>query len=308
MDASGSALSLPRPLQDRLEAATRAFMQPAGRPAIDFASPAGEPALVPPDSVCWQVFKNPVTLLIGGIAAVILELAEPRVRTGVWHHTSFRDRPAARLQRTGVAALATVYGPRSATEAMIAGVTRLHAGVHGVTPGGAPYRANDPELLEWVHATASFGFVQAYGAFVRPLDTHERDRFYAEGAPIARLYGARAAPCTQAEVRGLFERMAPLLEPSPIVDEFLGIMCTAELLSAWTRPMQGWLVRAAVEITPAWLRQRLGLDDAWRLAPWQRRLVKRAARTADRLLLRSGPAAQACRRLGLPEDYLYARG
>jgi len=29
------------------------------------------------------------------------------------------------------------------------------------------------------------------------------------------------------------------------------------------------------------------------------------ARRADRLILRSGPAAASCRRLGLPDDYLY---
>ena len=49
-------------------------------PRVDFEQPAGEPALVGPDSVSWQVFRNPVALFVGGIAAVLLELAEPRVR------------------------------------------------------------------------------------------------------------------------------------------------------------------------------------------------------------------------------------
>jgi uncharacterized protein (DUF2236 family) len=35
------------------------------------------------------VFKNPLSLFIGGVTAVIMELAEPRVRTGVWEHTTF---------------------------------------------------------------------------------------------------------------------------------------------------------------------------------------------------------------------------
>jgi uncharacterized protein (DUF2236 family) len=34
---------------------------------------------VSPDSVSRCVFKNPLPLFIGGVAAVILELAEPRV-------------------------------------------------------------------------------------------------------------------------------------------------------------------------------------------------------------------------------------
>ena len=52
------------------------------------------------DSVSWRVFKNPLSLFIGGVAAVIMELAEPRVRTGVWEHTTFRLDPIRRLRRT----------------------------------------------------------------------------------------------------------------------------------------------------------------------------------------------------------------
>ena len=50
-------------------------------PEVDFLQPAGEPALAGPDSISWRVFKNLVALYIGGIAAVLLELAEPRVRS-----------------------------------------------------------------------------------------------------------------------------------------------------------------------------------------------------------------------------------
>jgi hypothetical protein len=56
---------------------------------------------VSPDSISWRVFKNPLSLFIGGAAAVIMELAEPRVRTGVWEHTAFRVDPIRRLRRTG---------------------------------------------------------------------------------------------------------------------------------------------------------------------------------------------------------------
>ena len=78
------------PLQRSLEAATRVLLEPVDRPSLDFSQPAGEAALVSPNSVSWRVFKNPLSLFIGGVTAVIMELAEPRVRTGVWEHTSFR--------------------------------------------------------------------------------------------------------------------------------------------------------------------------------------------------------------------------
>jgi uncharacterized protein (DUF2236 family) len=112
---------------------------------------------VSPDSVSWRVFKNPLSLFIGGVAAVIMELAEPRVRTGVWEHTTFRTDPIQRLRRTGLAAMVTIYGARGKAEAMIARIRRMHDRVTGLTPAGEIYRANDPELLNWVQATAAYG-------------------------------------------------------------------------------------------------------------------------------------------------------
>src|ERR1700733_3668356 len=99
-----------------LDNLARDLVQPGGMPAHDFAQPAGEAALVAADSVSWRIFKNPVALFVGGVAAVILELAEPAVRTGVWEHSSFRRDPVQRLRRTGLAAMVTVYGARSEAE------------------------------------------------------------------------------------------------------------------------------------------------------------------------------------------------
>ena len=69
---------LPWPLQSSLEAATRVLFEPGDRPSLDFSQPVGEAALVSPNSVSWRVFKNPLSLFIGGVTAVIMELAEPR--------------------------------------------------------------------------------------------------------------------------------------------------------------------------------------------------------------------------------------
>ncbi len=153
----------------------------------------------------WRIFKNPVALYIGGIAAVLLELAEPRVRSGVWDHTTFRVDPIARMKRTGLAAMVTVYGARSVAEEMIKGITRMHARVRGETPDGRSYRALEPELMNWVQVTASYGFLQGYHRFVAPLSVADRDRFYAEAQTGARLYGAPGAPINEAEQETLFD-------------------------------------------------------------------------------------------------------
>jgi uncharacterized protein (DUF2236 family) len=293
-------------LQRRLEATAREFLQAGAQSTVDFSQPAGEPALTSADSVSWLVFKNPVSLFIGGVVAVLLELAEPRVRTGVWEHTGFQRDPRRRLQRTGLAAMMTVYGPRSRAEEMIAGVRRAHERVNGTTSDGQPYRANDPELLCWVHATASFGFLEAYARWVRPLAGSERDRYYTEGLASARLYGATGAPVSEADILALFDTMRDKLEPSPIIFEFLDIMRSVRLLPRPFAPVQMLLLKGAVDLLPGWLRARLGLDTSgWVLRPWERKLIHAIATLADRILLRSAPAVQSCRRLGLPDDYLY---
>ena len=276
-------------------------------PGVDFTAPVGEPALSGPDSVAWQVFKNPVALFIGGVTAVVLELAEPRVRTGVWDHTTFRTDPMARMQRTGLATMVTVYGARSVAERMISGVGRMHARVHGRTPAGEAYRADDPELLTWVHATANFGFLEAYATYVRPVSDAERDRYYGEGVEAARLYGAVDAPASQAEMSACFDAVFPRLERSPIVLEFLDIMRSAPIAPWPLRWLQWMLVRAAIDLVPRRVRAVLGLDERWGLAAYERPVVSLLGRGADRLMIPGSPAVLACRRLGLPGNYLYRR-
>lgn len=305
MNLLRDAITLPAPLQQRLEHEAKTFLQPEGVPVIDFSGPAQEPALMAPDSVSWKVFKNPLAMFIGGVTAVILELAEPRVRTGVWNHTTFRTDALARMRRTGLAAMLTVYGPRSRAEAMIAAVSRMHARIRGLTPAGRPYSADDPELLVWVHATASFGFLEAYHAYVHALRDEERDAYYSEGRVPSRLYGAIGAPTTQQEVHALFETMSGKLEASPIIFEFLDIMQRVPILPRPFTPLQKMLIRAAVELVPAGVRDCVGLGQDWGLRPWERYFLRRGGAMADRILLKSGPAVQSCRRLGLPDDYLY---
>ncbi len=295
------------PIRARLDNAATAFLTGDGASRVDFTSPKGEAALTGPDSVSWRIFKNPVALFVGGMTAVILELAEPRIRTGVWEHTTFRTDPVARLRRTGLAAMVTVYGARSVSEKMIAGVGRLHARVGGVTPDGAPYRATDPELMNWVQATAAFGFMEAYHAYVAPLSDADRDRYFGEGQAAARLYGATGAPRSRDDWNALYARMSPLFQRSDIIFEFLSIMRAAPALPGPVRLAQGSLIRAAIDLVPDDARRILGLDASYGLRPFEKLLVRRMGKRADRWPLPSSPAAQACVRMGRPADYLYRR-
>lgn len=298
---------LPSSLRDWLDGQASQLLYPVPSSVDYFRTPAGEPALVSADSVSWCIFKNPVALFIGGISAVLLELAHPSVRSGVWEHTNFRTCPRQRIQRTGFAAMVTVYAPRSRAETMIAAVGARHREIRGVTPSGVPYRADDPELLTWVHATAAYGFLEAYHAFVSPLADLQRNAFYAEGKTSARLYGANNAPLSDAECKALCENTLPALEPSDIVHEFLSIMAKTPLLPSPLSTLQPFLLNAAVHLVPEPVRDLLGLNMHWRLPAWQRSLIMQAGRAADRIPMANSPAVLSCRRLGLADNFLYRK-
>ncbi|THV24688.1 oxygenase MpaB family protein [Peteryoungia ipomoeae] len=299
-----SPLPLPGIVSRRLDQRFVELATPQGM-NFDFASPAMEEALVPASSISWQVFKNPVTVFVGGITAVVLELAEPQVRDGVWQHSSFRTAALPRTQRTGLAAMVTVYGARSKAEAMISAVNRRHQTVTGTTREGQAYRADDPVLLDWVQATASFGFLQAYHRYARPLSDNARNRFLAEGKNAAALYGAHNAPASLEEMDRLFETMRPRLRRSDVVFEFLDMIADVPILSPTLRPFQKLLTRAATSLLPQWVHTHLGLDDNHQLSRAQFAIVQSLAFAAERILLPSSPPVQACRRLSLPDDYLY---
>ncbi|NGZ88597.1 oxygenase MpaB family protein [Duganella aceris] len=274
----------------------RDLMRPPAGMAFDFSQPAGEAALAPPDGISWRVFANPVSLFVGGVTAVLLELAEPSVRSGVWDHSSFERDPGTRLRRTGFAAMMTVYGPRSAAEQLIARVVRVHGHVEGTTPDGVAYRANDPRLLDWVHATAGFGFTEAYHHYVQSLSAAEKDVAFAETEASAVLYGATGAPRSWAAWEALLAKTAPGLEGSDILADFMRIMAEAPILPAPMRWLQRLLVRAAVQITPEPVRSLPQLRGRG-LRFGEAALVRALARAAALLPLHDAPPAQAARRL-----------
>jgi len=199
--------------------------------------------------------------------------------------------------------MVTIYGARGKAEAMIARVHRMHDRVAGSTPAGNAYRANDAELLNWVQGTAAYGFLQAYHAYVRPLSGLERDRYYSEATLAASLYGASAST-SQAALEMRFETMSNRLEGSDILFEFLAIMRSAPILPLPLRPVQALLIRAAVDLTPHWLQTIVGLTEHG-LNAWGTGVVRQIGAFADRLVLETNPAVQACQRMRLPANYLY---
>jgi uncharacterized protein (DUF2236 family) len=67
----------------------------------------------------------------------------------------------------------------------------------GVFPAGAPYSAEDPALVLWVHATFMESAVLVYERLIAPVSEADRDRYCDEGAGCGDRSGctrARRAP------------------------------------------------------------------------------------------------------------------
>jgi uncharacterized protein (DUF2236 family) len=212
--------------------------------------------------MAWRVHANPVVLAVGGVAAVVLELAEPRVRAGVWAHSNFRSDPLGRMRRTAYAALLTTFGPTAAAQAGISAVARRHERVNGTTPEGESYSANDPALADWVHVTAGYGFLTAYRRLIAPgLPPEEADRYWSEGREVARAYGAGAPPVSHAEALAAIAAMKPRLRSSPVLHEFLDLVGRASPLGPAGRPLQALLTHAALACLPPWAVGQLALPN-----------------------------------------------
>ncbi|MFF3111011.1 oxygenase MpaB family protein [Kitasatospora sp. NPDC057904] len=244
--------------------------------------PAGDPGLYGPDSVVWRVHGHPAGMLAGGFAALLLQSLHPVAMAAVDAHSDFRVDPTGRLNRTARFVTTTTLGSTAAAEAAIAGVRRIHPRIRGTAPDGRPYRADDPELLTWVHTAEVHCFLTGYQIFAAtPLTAAECDRYYAEAARVAERLGAAAIPGSRAEVAAYLARIRPELRVTrPALD-------VLRLLRGFGRSRRERLAvrvltNAAIALLPDWARAELGVHRPRLVrALWDRPV----ARTAGRIMV-----------------------
>jgi uncharacterized protein (DUF2236 family) len=244
-------------------------------------------------------------MAIGGVAAVLLEFGDARIRSGVLDHSTYKVDPIARSRRIARAAMAGVFGPAPTARRVIADVNRVHQKVVGQTPAGEPYRALDPDLLDWVSATAGWGFLQAYSRFVAPLSELDRRAYYADGEVVARLYGVRHPVRCDADFHAMLARWLPRFEAHPITLEVLEIVMSGKAAPGVPRPLHRALGKAAVSLLPLEVRERLELGRGFDLSRGDRLLLGVAAKLVDVIPVWSSPPWQAARRLGLPGRFAW---
>ncbi|MBB4951318.1 uncharacterized protein (DUF2236 family) [Kitasatospora gansuensis] len=241
--------------------------------------PPGDPGLFGPDSVVWRVHGHPAGMLVGGFAALLLQSLHPLAMAAVATNSDFRTDPTGRLHRTARFVTTTTLGSTAAAEQAIASVRRIHLRIRGTAPDGRPYRADDPDLLTWVHAAEVHCFLTGYQHFsATPLSAAECDRYYAEAALVAELLGATSIPRSRAEMAEYLARIRPDLRVTPPALEVLRLL-RGFGRSRRERLAVRLLTNASIDLLPGWARAELAVRRPWLVrVGWDRPLARAGGR------------------------------
>ncbi|WP_309091050.1 oxygenase MpaB family protein [Phenylobacterium sp.] len=225
-----------------------------------------------PESACWKVHGDLAGMMVGGVAALLLQMLHPGALAGVWDHSNFRQDMTGRLKRTARFIAGTTYGDRAEAQGFIDRVRAIHARVAGTLPDGTPYAADDPALLTWVHVAEVSSFLAAYLRYVDPAFPAEaQDRYFRETAEIARRLGAVDVPQSRAEVAAYLEAVRPQLRYDERTREVSRALLSQKPASPAAAPAMAATFAAAKDLLPAWAAEMHG----FRLSP-PRRLAARA--------------------------------
>lgn len=224
------------------------------RPQVD--------GLFEPGTVARRVHADVTTMMVGGVAALLLQMLHPAVLAGVWDHSAFRRDMLGRLRRTARFIATTTFAGRDEAEAAIARVRDIHGRFSGTLADGTRYRADDPELLAWVHVTEVTSFLAAWRRYGEPrMSARDQDRYIAEMVRIAEPLGAAPIPTTLDEANRLIVTSRPSLSVDARTREVARLLLRQKAPKLAFAPLQAVTFQAAIDLLPGWARRMHGLAD-----------------------------------------------
>lgn len=228
------------------------------RPALRRAD-----ALFPTDAVAWRVNGDIVTMMVGGVSGLLLQMLHPAVLAGVWDHSDFRSDMHGRLRRTAKFIAVTTYDHATAGQAAIARVRSIHDKLGGALPDGTTYRVSDPALLAWVHVTEITSFLDAWIRYGEPsMSMADQDAYFAEMARIGLALGADPVPRSRAEAEALIQSMRPQLKADARTQEVAALVMRQKVGGLAEDLAASLIMKAGADLLPDWARQMHGLKPA----------------------------------------------
>ena len=283
-------------LRNRIRREMEAAVGTHDEPGV-YAEPLGDPGLIGPGSMSWELHSDMGAIAAAGTGAIIMEILHPAVMAGVHDLSSYQTQPERRMRNTFGYVVATTFGSTDAATALIGRVRKMHERVNGTMPDGRPYRAMDPDLIGWVHTAIPWAIMLAYDTYTRPLSVEEKDRYLGEQAIIGKMGGAGDIPTTVAELHDYVEAMRPHLAVNEqtlgFIDFVLGPREGKYRVNELERRSRRSSATSSMMLFPQWARQLAGLDHT-RLG---RRLWFDPSAQLNVNLIRSAYGTPACRRL-----------
>jgi uncharacterized protein (DUF2236 family) len=214
----------------------------------------------------FERYARDGALVLGGGAAILLQLADPVVARGVAQHSAFADDPMRRLRHT----LGYVYGVTLGDEPQLrraaAAVDRTHAGIPGAT---------DPDRQLWVAATLYRTGVGVYELLRGPMPPALADEVYAASAGLGT--SLQLPPGLWPADRVAFERYwmdaVAALEVSDDARAVARDLLRPGRVPLWVRAGMPLGRTLTAGLLPASVRDAYGL-------PWRPRAFRRAVRVA----------------------------
>ncbi|MFB7950133.1 oxygenase MpaB family protein [Kitasatospora phosalacinea] len=199
-------------------------------------------------------------MFVGGLAALLVQSLHPSAMAAVAAHSGYRSDPWGRLQRTSTFLAVTTFGTERDARAAVERVRAVHARIRGATAAGAPYRADDPHLLAWVHAAETDSFLRAHQAYgAAPLDAAGCDGYVADTAEVAADLGVERPPRSRAELDAVLRAYRPELARTAEAREAARFLLLHPPLPWAVRPAYGALAAAAAGLPAPEHRALLGL-------------------------------------------------
>lgn len=258
MSAMSPTDRLTRPLKGLIVGQVRALFNDTARGEAPVMRRAD--ALFPPDSVAWRVHGDVTSMLVGGIAALLLQMLHPKVLAGVWDHSGFREDMQGRLRRTARFIAVTTFGAPDDARALLAKVCRIHNSIGGTLPDGTPYSASDPALLAWVHVCEVLCFLDGWIRYGEPtMSRADQDRYVSEMVRIAEPLGVTPIPHSRAEAEAIMTAMRPQLRVDARTRDVARVLLDQPAPSLAAGPFQAMTLQAGVDLLPGWARTMHGL-------------------------------------------------
>ena len=147
-----------------------------------------------PDSLTWRYFGDVRHLLLTGRAGV-LQTMHPAISQALVDHSDYFDDPIDRISRSSGPILGVVYDEAPADTGR--SVRDWHQPIRSSEPseaGPQGYRALDPEVFYWAHATFFESIIVGKALFGTPFTLDEQRQLFAEHVTWYRRYGMSMAP------------------------------------------------------------------------------------------------------------------